>query len=152
MDQSDNSGYLKLFSELIKKQIVVLGPDITLAKVKNVTGITVDSSGNVIKIEGDPKALLSKLISEFVDLSGLIVKRTMESILLNYASILNGQAAKTISSMGFTTGLPNNQPNTSGTNPQQQNTAPVDLSSATGGLDPAKIEELNEILKNLDKN
>lgn len=77
----NNPDYKKLFSELIKKQMLILGPDITLAKAKNVVGITVDINGEVQQIEGDPNVMLQNLINEFVELSGLIVKKTMESIL-----------------------------------------------------------------------
>jgi cobalamin biosynthesis Mg chelatase CobN len=80
--------YKKLFSELIKKQMLVLGPDITLAKVKNVIGLTVDVNGDVIKLEGDPQQMLQGLINQFVELSGMIVKKTMESILTSYPGMM----------------------------------------------------------------
>jgi hypothetical protein len=84
MMPSTDTDYKQLFSQLIKKQMLVLGPDITLAKVRNVMGITVDVNGDVQKIDGDPQALLQNLINQFVELSGLIVKKTMESILTSY--------------------------------------------------------------------
>lgn len=71
----------RVFSELIKRQIAILGKDITLAKVKNVPGIEIDSLGNVTALNGDPQILLQELINQFVELSGLIVKKTMESII-----------------------------------------------------------------------
>ncbi len=84
----------RIFSELIKRQIAILGPDITLAKVKNVPGIQVDANGEVQSINGDPQVLLNELIAQFVELSGLIVKKTMESILSSNpsgASLLGAQ-------------------------------------------------------------
>lgn len=83
-----DTDYKKIFSELIKKQMLVLGPDITLAKVKNVQGITVDNNGEVQSITGDPQQLLQLLINQFVELSGMIVKKTMESILTTYPGVL----------------------------------------------------------------
>lgn len=88
MSPQVDTDYNKLFSELIKKQMMVLGPDITLAKVKNVTGITVTPTGEVQKIEGDPQQLLQALINQFVELSGMIVKKTMESILTSYPGMM----------------------------------------------------------------
>lgn len=82
----DNRG---IFSEIIKRQMALLGPSITLARVSNVPGIEVDRNGQVVSVTGDTKILLSDLINQFVDLSGLIVKKTMESIL---ASHPNGAA------------------------------------------------------------
>lgn len=84
-NDSDNK---RIFSELIKKQMLILGPDITLAKVKNVSGITVDNNGEVQSITGDPQQLLQLLINQFVELSGMIVKKTMESILTSYPGLL----------------------------------------------------------------
>lgn len=73
--------YKTIFTQLIKKQILILGPDITIAKAKNVPGIEIDAQGNVTNITGDPQIVLQNLINQFVELSGLIVKKTMESIL-----------------------------------------------------------------------
>ena len=88
MQPTTDTDYKKLFSELIKKQMLVLGPDITLAKVKNVIGLTVDVNGDVIKLEGDPQQMLQGLINQFVELSGMIVKKTMESILTSYPGMM----------------------------------------------------------------
>ena len=88
MQPASDTDYKSLFSELIKKQMLVLGPDITMAKVKNVIGITVDINGDVLKIDGDPQKLLQGLINQFVELSGMIVKKTMESILTSYPGMM----------------------------------------------------------------
>lgn len=94
MMPSNDTDYKTLFSQLIKKQMLILGPDITLAKVKNVIGITVDVNGDVIKLDGDPQKLMQGLINQFVELSGMIVKKTMESILTSYPGMV-GFAATT---------------------------------------------------------
>lgn len=84
---NSESDYKQIFSELIKKQMLILGPQITLSKVKSVPGITVDANGEVTNIQGDSQALLQNLINQFVELSGLIVKKTMESILTSYPNL-----------------------------------------------------------------
>ena len=73
--------YNVLLTELIKKQILILGADITLATVKNVPGIEVDGWGTVTKVTGEPQVVLQNLINQFVELSGLIVKKTLESMM-----------------------------------------------------------------------
>lgn len=93
MQPTTETDYKQLFSQLIKKQMLVLGPDITLAKVRNVTGITVDINGDVQKIDGEPQLLLQALINQFVELSGMIVKKTMESILTSYPGMMAMAAA-----------------------------------------------------------
>jgi len=94
MQPTTETDYKQLFSQLIQKQILILGPDITIAKVKNVPGIVVDQAGSVQSITGDPQALLQALINQFVELSGMIVKQTMESIVASNPG-MRGLAAST---------------------------------------------------------
>lgn len=67
----------KVISELIRRQVAILGPDITMARVKNVLGIQVDANGEVISVDRDPQVVLTDLTNQFVELSGLIVKKTI---------------------------------------------------------------------------
>lgn len=84
MSTLSNVDYLSLFSALIKKQIQILGPDITFSKVKAAGGIVVDDQGVVNKIEGDPNKIFHKLFNEFLELSSLVVKQSFEAILSQY--------------------------------------------------------------------
>lgn len=83
----DTNNYKKLLTDIIQKQIVILGPDIALMKARAVPGIEVDAEGNVTKIAGSPSESLRQLIDEYVALSGLIVKTTMEPLLSKYPEI-----------------------------------------------------------------
>jgi len=76
--------YKKLLTDVIKKQIVILGPGITLAKARNVKGLTIADDGTVTDMQGQPQELIQALIDQFVQLSGLIVKKTMEPLLSAY--------------------------------------------------------------------
>lgn len=78
----------KLLTEVIKKQIVILGPDITLAKARNVKGMTIDNEGNVTNLTGAPQEITRQLIEQFMELSGLIVKKTMEPLLANFPNLV----------------------------------------------------------------
>ncbi len=71
----------QVISELIRKQMAILGQEITMARVRNVPAIEIDSGGQVVSIQGDPQAVLADLINQFVELSGLIVKKALESII-----------------------------------------------------------------------
>lgn len=104
MQPTTDTDYKQLFSQLIKKQMLILGPDITMAKVRNVAGLTVDAMGEVQKIEGDPQVMLQGLINQFVELSGMIVKKTMESILSSYPGMA-GIAAGTMAMAATTTAM-----------------------------------------------
>ena len=90
MEEISLGEYRKLLTEIIKKQIIILGPDITLVKARNISVLTVADDGSVTAISGDPQAALQGLIDEFVSLSGLIVKKTMEPLLSKYPSIKVG--------------------------------------------------------------
>jgi hypothetical protein len=84
MQPSANTDYKKLLTEVIQKQMVILGPSITLAKARNVKGLTVADDGIVVNMDGQPQELIQGLIDQFVQLSGLIVKKTMEPLLSMY--------------------------------------------------------------------
>lgn len=84
MQPKPQTDYKKLLTEVIQKQMVILGPTITLAKARNVKGLTVADDGTVVNIEGQPQELIQGLIDQFVQLSGLIVKKTMEPLLSAY--------------------------------------------------------------------
>jgi hypothetical protein len=66
MQPPANTDYKKLLTEVIQKQMVILGPSITLAKARNVKGLTVADDGTVVNIEGQPQALIQGLIDQFV--------------------------------------------------------------------------------------
>jgi len=86
MQPQSDAEYKQLLTDVIKKQIVILGPDITLIKARNVAGLTVDNDGNVTAISGEPQQITQALIDQFVQLSGLIVKKTMEPLLMYHTT------------------------------------------------------------------
>lgn len=88
MDSMSNQDYQKLFTDVIKKQIILLGPNITLAKARNVKGLMVSDDGTVTAINGNPQEMIQALIDQFVQLSGLIVKKTMEPLLSAKAGVV----------------------------------------------------------------
>lgn len=83
--------YQNLLTELIKKQVVILGPDIAIMKARNVSGLTVADDGTVTKMNGNPPDLINQLIEQYVSLSGLIVKKAMEPLLSKYPSLVIGK-------------------------------------------------------------
>ncbi len=82
MQPTSSSDYKQLLTDVIKKQIVILGPDITLSKARNVKGLTVADDGTVTDVAGNQQEIIQSLIDQFVQLSGLIVKKTMEPLLM----------------------------------------------------------------------
>ncbi len=60
--------YKKIFTEIIKKQAVILGPVIAVLKARNVPGLKITEGGEVTDISGNEQMLLHKLIDEYVAL------------------------------------------------------------------------------------
>lgn len=79
--------YKELLTEIVKKQIVILGPDIAVLKARNIKELTIENDGSVSAISGDPQQILQKLIDEYVSLSGLIVKNIVGIIMSKYPEI-----------------------------------------------------------------
>lgn len=79
--------YFALITEIIKKQAVILGPDIAILKARSIPGLTVDDSGTVQNIAGDPKTVIQSLVNVYVELSGLIVKNALSSVFEKYPNI-----------------------------------------------------------------
>lgn len=79
-----NNDYKKILSAVVQKQMAILGPQIALARARSVQGLMVMDDGSVASYAGDPKSLMQNLIDQYVQLSGLIVKKTMEPFLEGY--------------------------------------------------------------------
>ncbi|MCL5433073.1 MAG: hypothetical protein M1524_03070 [Patescibacteria group bacterium] len=118
MQPQTDGDHKKLLSEVIKKQIVILGPDITLAKARNVKELTIADDGTVTAISGNSQEATQKLIEQFMDLSGLIVKKTMEPLLASFPSLVAEQ-------MNTQTPVATPQPSTPSTPQSVQNPNPT---------------------------
>ena len=84
---SENEQYAELISEIIKKQGVILGPEIAVLKARNVKGLTIDNLGKVTTVGDNPKETLQNLVDQYVELSGQIVKNALGSIFAKYPDL-----------------------------------------------------------------
>lgn len=84
---STNEDYKNLITEIIKKQMDILGPEIALSRANNVKGLKVDSSGEVTDVEGEPQTVLQSLIDAYIALSGQIVKNILGPVFAKYPTI-----------------------------------------------------------------
>ena len=87
MEDKDKHQYLALINEIINKQSVILGPEISLLKAKNVSGLVFDGEGKVTDVQGNAEEKLQKLVDQYVELSGLIVKNALGSIFAKYPMV-----------------------------------------------------------------
>lgn len=85
MDQTEQ--YKAVMTEIIAKQSVILGPDMSIMRAKKVEGVTISESGEITSISGDPADALKRLIDTYVELSGQIVKNALGPIFMKYPEI-----------------------------------------------------------------
>ncbi len=85
MDETQQ--YIALISEIIKKQAIILGPEIAILKARSVNGLMVDNDGKVTGVGANPKETLQNLVDQYVELSGQIVKNALGSIFAKYPNI-----------------------------------------------------------------
>lgn len=79
--------YRKMLTDLIQKQMVVLGPNIALDKAKKVPGLKVADDGQVLDMDGDPQMVLKGVANEYMTLSGQIAQMTLNSLLEKYPEV-----------------------------------------------------------------
>lgn len=85
MDQKQQ--YQSLLSDLIKKQMVMLGPSVAVGQARKVVGLTVLDDGTVTAIEGEPQQVLSSVAKQFMALSGAIAQMTLDLVVAKYPGI-----------------------------------------------------------------
>ncbi len=79
--------YAALITEIIKKQSVILGPEIAILKARSVVGLSVENDGKVTSVGDNPEDTLQNLVDQYVELSGQIVKNALGSIFAKYPNI-----------------------------------------------------------------
>ena len=76
--------YQKMLTDLIQKQMVVLGPNIALDKARKVPGLKIADDGEVLEISGDQQMVVKGVANEYMALSGQIAQMTLNSLLEKY--------------------------------------------------------------------
>jgi hypothetical protein len=81
---ASNEEYGKMLTDLIQKQMVVLGPNIALDKARKIQGLKISDDGMVLEVSGDPQMVLKGVANEYMQLSGQIAQMTLNSLLEKY--------------------------------------------------------------------
>ena len=84
---ANNEEYKNMLTDLIQKQMVVLGPNIALDKARKIPGLKVTDNGTVLDMDGDPQLVLKGVANEYMTLSGQIAQMTLNTLLEKYPSI-----------------------------------------------------------------
>ena len=83
----DHEQYKQMLTDLIQKQMVVLGPNIALDKARKVSGLKISDDGTGMDISGDPQMVLKGVATEYMQLSGQIAQMTLNSLVEKYPSL-----------------------------------------------------------------
>ena len=83
----ENEQYKQMLTDLIQKQMVVLGPNIALDKARKISGLKISDSGQVTSVDGDPQMILKGVANEYMQLSGQIAQMTLNSLVEKYPTL-----------------------------------------------------------------
>jgi hypothetical protein len=86
---NNSEDYRKMLTDLIQKQMVVLGPNIALDKARKVEGVKLNDNGEVLEISGDAQLVLKGVANEYMTLSGQIAQMTLNTLLEKYPTLKN---------------------------------------------------------------
>ena len=76
----------KLLTEAIQKQMLILGPEITLLKARAISGLNISEDGTVTSIVGNVGEIVTHFLEQFRELSSPLVKKTMQQLLSTVAA------------------------------------------------------------------
>ncbi|KKW29585.1 MAG: hypothetical protein A3K06_01975 [Candidatus Doudnabacteria bacterium RIFCSPHIGHO2_01_52_17] len=79
--------YKNLMTEIIRKQMDVLGQEMAIGKARNVMGLKIKDDGEVAGIVGSPEEILQDLVQVYISLSGEIVKNILSPVFAKYPDI-----------------------------------------------------------------
>jgi len=84
---TDEDEYKRMLTDLIQKQMVVLGPNIALDKARKIAGVKISDDGTVLGMDGDPQMVLKGVANEYMALSGQIAQMTLNTLLEKYPTV-----------------------------------------------------------------
>lgn len=73
--------YKKVISEVVKKQIGILGPAAGLSVARKVSAVKLAENGEVLEITGDPKMAFEQVAEAYIAFSGEISRMILKSVM-----------------------------------------------------------------------
>ena len=77
----------KAITEIVKKQMDIVGPAVALSVAQKETSVKLSTSGEVMEIIGDPKTALEQVAEAYIAFSGEISKMILKSVIKSYPDI-----------------------------------------------------------------
>ena len=88
---TNNEDYKNIITDLVKKQIIMVGPNVALSVARKVAEVKIEDDGTVTEINGDPQAAMENVTNQYMNLSGQIARVTLKTILEKYPNIKQAQ-------------------------------------------------------------
>lgn len=79
--------YKKFLTELVRRHMVIFGPNIALDIASSVAGLSVDSTGDVVAITGSPIEAMQKVVTLYQELSEPVALLQFRLLLDQYPDI-----------------------------------------------------------------
>ncbi|MEK7097624.1 MAG: hypothetical protein AAB906_02145 [Patescibacteria group bacterium] len=79
--------YKTVISDIIKKQIEVVGPTIALAVARKVPAIKLAQDGTILEIIGDQKIAFEQVAEAYISFSGEISKMILKSVMKSHPDV-----------------------------------------------------------------
>ena len=79
--------YKKAMSDIIKRQMEIVGPTVALSVAQKVSSVKLSPAGDVLEIIGDPKAALEQAAEACIAFSGEISKMILKSVIKSHPDI-----------------------------------------------------------------
>ena len=79
--------YKKAMSDIIKRQMEIVGPTVALSVAQKVSSVKLSPAGDVLEIIGDPKSALEQVAEAYIAFSGEISKMILKSVMKAYPDI-----------------------------------------------------------------
>ncbi len=79
--------YKKFLTELVRRHMVIFGPNIALDIASSVGGLTVDITGDVTNISGSPLQVVQKVVTLYQELSEPVALLQFRLLLDQYPDI-----------------------------------------------------------------
>lgn len=75
-----DKNYQTLFTQIIKDTMLVLGPEITSAKMQKVPGLTITADGTVTNTPTDPKKIVKNMVEVFMTISPFLTQKMIDLV------------------------------------------------------------------------
>jgi hypothetical protein len=81
------SNYKKFLTELVRKHMAILGPNIVRDAALQIPGLDIDASGEVTDIQGNPALVLEDLVNAYKGLSAPVSQLVLYNLLQQFPDI-----------------------------------------------------------------